>query len=54
MFSLRVVLISQDLLKLIELVLNDLCAHGITDTIAIDEDMVRELSVVVVSVSLEG
>lgn len=43
--SLRVVLVSKNLLKLIELKLDDLLAHGITNTISVDEDVVWQESV---------
>lgn len=53
-FSLGVVLISQDLLQLIELEVNNLLSHGVSDTITIDEDVVGELSSIEVSVGLKG
>jgi len=53
-FRLGVVFISKDLLQLVELELNDLLAHRITNTITIDEDVVWESAGVVVSVSLES
>jgi hypothetical protein len=52
--ALGVVLVSQNLLELVELVLNDLLSHGIADTITIDENVVGQRASVVVTVSLEG
>ena len=51
---LGVVLVSEDLLQLIELEIDDLLAHGIADTVTIDEDVVRETSSVEVAVGLQG
>ena len=52
-FSLRVVLVCENHLKLVELKLYDLFTHGITNTITIDEDVVWQLSLVIVAVGLE-
>lgn len=51
---LRVVLVSKDLLKLVQLELDDLLSHGIADTITIDEDVVRQCAAVVVLVGCES
>lgn len=40
------VLISHDLLQLLELVRDDLLSHGIADTISVDENVFRQLSTV--------
>ena len=48
------VLLGDDLVELVELFVNDHLSHGITDTISVDEDVVWELAIVVVSESLES
>ena len=48
------VLLPNDLVKLLELVLDDLGAHGVTDTVTVDDDVVRKLATAVVSEGLEG
>jgi hypothetical protein len=53
-FRLGVVLVSEDLLELIELVLDDLLSHWITDSVTIDEDLFGECALIEVSVSLQG
>ena len=50
----RVVLVCEDLLQLIELKIDDFLAHGIADTVTIDEDVIRETSSVEVAVGLQG
>jgi len=44
---LGVVLVLEDLLELVELELDDLCAHGVTNTVTIDEDVIGQVSLVV-------
>jgi hypothetical protein len=51
-FCLGIILVSKDLLELVELVLNDLLSHGVTDTVSVDEDVIWELSAIVITVSL--
>jgi len=43
-----------DLLKLFKFVSDNLGSHGVADTISVDEDVIRQLSLVVISECLEG
>jgi hypothetical protein len=52
--ALGVVLISEDLLKLVELELDNLLSHGVTDTITIDEDVVWQVATVEVLIGGKG
>ena len=49
-----IVLVSQDLLELFQFVLDNLLSHRITNTISVNEDMIWELSSIIVSVSLKS
>ncbi len=53
-FCLGIILVSKDLLELVELILDDLLSHGVTDTVSVDEDVIWELSAIVITVSLQG
>lgn len=48
------VLLLYDLLKLFKFVSDNLGSHGVADTISVDEDVIRQLSLVVISECLEG
>lgn len=47
------VLLLHNLVQLLQLVLNDLATHGVADTVAIDEDVIRKRAGVVVTEGLE-
>ena len=47
----RVIFVGEDFLELIELELYDLLAHGITDSVTIDEDLLWESTLVVILIS---
>ena len=47
----RVIFVGEDFLELIELVLDDLLAHGITDSVTIDEDLLWESTLVEILIS---
>lgn len=48
------VLDRDDAVELLELLVDDLLTHGITDTITVDEDMARHDAIVELTVGLEG
>ena len=48
------VLLLHDLVELLQLVLDDLSPHGIADTVSVNEDVIGQLALVVVSECLEG
>jgi len=48
------VLHGDDAIELLQLLVNDLLAHGVTDTVTVDEDVGGEASVVELAVGLEG
>lgn len=48
------VLLADDLVQLLELVLDDLGAHGVADAVTVDDDVVRQGAAIVVSEGLEG
>jgi hypothetical protein len=50
----EIVLLSNDLLELLKLQVDDHLSHGITNSISVDENVVRHSSFVEVSVALEG
>lgn len=53
-FSLGIILVSHDLLELIKLELDDLLAHGVTNTITVDEDVIWKLALIVVAICLKS
>ena len=48
------VLLSDDFVELVEFEVDDLLAHGVANTVTVDEDMVGHLAAVVRTVALEG
>lgn len=50
----KAILISTDLFKLLKFIVNNLFSHGITNTISINENVIRHISIIEISVSLES
>ena len=48
------VLHRDDAVELLELLVDDLLAHGVTDTVTIDEDVARQHAIVELAIRLEG
>ena len=51
--AIHAVLLLHDLVELLELVADDLSPHGIANSVSVDEDVVWELTIVVVAEGLE-
>ena len=52
-FLVTTVLHRDDAIELLELLVDDLLAHGVSYTVTIDEHMARQLSIVELAISLE-
>jgi hypothetical protein len=52
--SFRVVFVSHNLFQLIKLVIDDFLAHWIANTVTINENMIRERTTIVLTISLKG
>lgn len=52
-YSLETILISNDLLELLKLVVNDLFSHRVSNSVSVDENVIWHIASVIFSVSLE-
>lgn len=53
-FSLKPIFISNYLFELFKFIINDLLPHWVTDSISVDEDVIRQLPFVKISISSES
>jgi len=52
--GIQAILLNQDLFQLLELLVDDHLSHGVSHTISVDENVVRQLAVIEILVSLES